>query len=115
MLGGSVGLAVANIILNKQISDKLSSVLSSTQLTDLQQSLSTVQYLDPPMQITVARVFSDSFSSQMRVCAGVSAVGVLIALATWQRNPPTVEANIQRQRELAKRMESSEIALLVGS
>jgi hypothetical protein len=53
-------------------------------------------------QAAVATVFSNSFNEEMRVCTYLSAVGVIVALFTWQRNPASVAENKARQAALAE-------------
>jgi hypothetical protein len=97
VLGGNVGLAIATIIFNQRVAADLSESLSATQLENLQQSLSTISSLDLSQQAAVAMVFSNSFNEQMRVCTYLSAVAVIVALFTWQRNPASVAENKARQ------------------
>jgi hypothetical protein len=102
VLGGNIGLAIASIILSQQVSTNLSEALNVTQLKNLQQSLSTLSSLDLSQQAAVAVVFSNAFNEQMRVCTYSSAVALIVALFTWQRNPASVLENKARQLALVQ-------------
>ncbi len=62
ILGGSIGLAIAIIVLNHNFTTHLSSVLSSSELSNLRQSLSTILQLQPSQQLAVTKVFASSFN-----------------------------------------------------
>lgn len=102
VLGGSIGLAVATILFNHRLSKDLLSVLSPAEIETLQRSLETISNLQPSQKIAVAKAFADSFNDQMRLCLGVCAASVLVAISTWQRNPATLEENRNKQKELAE-------------
>ena len=90
ILGGTIGLSVATIIFNHNIATDLPGILSPTQLTNLQQSITTIFDLEPQQQVKVAEAFADSFNKQMRFCMYLSAVAVVVALFTLQKNPASV-------------------------
>ena len=46
----------------------------------------------------VVKVYTDSFDVQMRLDTWVTAFGMLAALATWQRNPVSMEEVQERQK-----------------
>jgi hypothetical protein len=91
VLGGSLGLAIATIIFNHHIANDLPNSLSPTQLSNLQQSITTIYDLDLQQQAEVAKVFASSFNQQMRICTYLSAVALVVAIFTWQKNPANVE------------------------
>jgi hypothetical protein len=97
MLGGSIGLAVATIVLNKKL-------VSASQLLDLQRGLSTMTRLPPMTQFVIIRVYAQSFNEDVCICTYASAFSILPALATWQRNRMSLEflkylkANEQKQK-----------------
>jgi hypothetical protein len=90
VLGGTIGLSVATIVLNRSIVADLSGTLSPTQVSNLQQSITTIFDLDPREQVKVAGVFANSFKTQMRICMYLSAAALVAALFTWQKNPASV-------------------------
>jgi len=111
VLGGNIGLAIATIIFNRRVATDLSEALSATQLENLQQSLSTISSLNLSQQAAVATVFSNSFNEQMRVCIYLLAVALIVALLTWQKNPPSVAENKARQTALAESQVDKDIVI----
>ncbi|KIN05353.1 hypothetical protein OIDMADRAFT_39623 [Oidiodendron maius Zn] len=101
VLGGSVGLAIASMLLNRDIAKELPGFLTPLQISDLQQSLYTLSNLDQLQKEKVAAVFASSFRTQMRVSAYFSAAAVVVGLFTWQRHPASVSENKARQAALA--------------
>ena len=101
VLGGSVGLAIASMLLNRSIAKELPGFLTPLQISELQQSLYTLSKLDPLQKEKVAVVFASSFRTQMRVSAYFSAAAVVVGLFTWQRHPASVSENKTRQAALA--------------
>lgn len=87
ILGGSIALSLATIIFNHNIAIDLPGILSPTQLSSLQQSITTIFDLEPQQQIRVAEVFAKSFNNEMRLCMYLSVVALVVALLTWQKNP----------------------------
>ncbi|KAF4629376.1 hypothetical protein G7Y89_g8774 [Cudoniella acicularis] len=102
VLGGSIGLAIATILLNHLISKDLQTILSPIQLENIQKSLSTISTLDLTQQIAVADTFAKSFQAQMRMCLYVNIVGLFVAIGTWERHPVEVSFRTEEQRKLAE-------------
>ncbi|KAL8808018.1 MAG: hypothetical protein Q9182_000296 [Xanthomendoza sp. 2 TL-2023] len=98
ILGGSIGLAMATIVLNNRISDNLAGVVDPLGIKSIQQSVNAVVTLSPTNQALVRRAYSDAFNEQMRICAYLSAAGLLISLATYQKAPPSVAAMREKQK-----------------
>jgi hypothetical protein len=91
MLGGSIGLAISTIVLNKRLVSTLTDVVSAAQLLDLQRGLSTMTRLSSVTQFLITQVYAQSFNEDMRICTCISAFSILCALATWQRNRISLE------------------------
>lgn len=47
----------------------------------------------------VRQAYSDSFSEDMKVCAIVAGVCVLVTIGTWKKNPVTIEQRFREQIE----------------
>ena len=62
-------------------------------------------------------MYSDAFNEQMRICTYVSAVALLAALSTYQKNPPSVAAMREKQTAVADESsdESTELRSIVGT
>ena len=106
ILGGSIGLSIATIVLNNKLSDGLAGDLDPARIKSLEQSLNTISTLSPANQSRVVQLYSDAFNEQMRICTYVSAAALLAAFATYQKNPPSVAA--MREKQAAVVDESSD-------
>ncbi|KAL8810422.1 MAG: hypothetical protein Q9200_002590 [Gallowayella weberi] len=98
ILGGSIGLAMATVVLNNRISDNLTGVVDPLEIKAIQQSVNAVVALSPTNRALVSRAYSDAFNEQMRICAYLSAAGLLISLATYQKAPPSVAAMTEKRK-----------------
>ena len=87
--GGSIGLAIAVIILNSRIrsSVPLEEALLPQQAAALYKSPLAIESFSPPLQALVATTYAEAFAQQMRVAAYVSALGFLLSLCTFEQNP----------------------------
>ena len=97
ILGGSIGLSVATMLLNNKLKSGLAGVLDAVGIRSLQQSLSNISRLSPANQGLVAQLYTDAFNDQMRICTYCSAAALLAAIATYQKNPPSVAAMRENQ------------------
>ncbi|KAL8653431.1 MAG: hypothetical protein Q9226_003849 [Calogaya cf. arnoldii] len=97
ILGGSIGLAMATIVLNNKIGDNLAGVMPPVGIEAIQQSVNAVAALSPANQGLVAKAYSDAFNEQMRICTYLSAAAFVTSLATYQKNPPSIAAMRERQ------------------
>ena len=108
MLGGSIGLSMATIILNKKLSNGLAGALDPTQLANLERSLNTISTLSPANQGLVAQMYTNAFNEQMRVCTYLSVVALFAAIATYQKTPASVAAMKAKQNAMAEESSTDE-------
>lgn len=102
ILGGSIGIAASTAILGVIEYEQLTGIVSTSQLASLRASEKT---LSPSQLLAVRKAYSDAFNEDMRVCAIVAGVCVLVALGTFQRNPLDMQARREQQVvEDAKRL-----------
>ena len=97
MLGGSLGLSIATIVLNNKLRNGLTGILDPAQIKSLEQALDSISVLNPASQALVERIYTDAFNEQMRICTYVSAAALLAAILTYQKNPPAVAARKKNQ------------------
>ena len=98
ILGGSIGIAASTAILAATQQRQLITpgIVSASQLASLHASASTFT----AAQIEAIRqAYSDAFSEDMRICAIIAGVCILITLGTFRRNPPNMEEMRRRQAE----------------
>lgn len=117
IFGGTIGLSMATIVLNKKLSNGLTGVLDPAQIKSLEQSLSTVSSLSPANRVLVAQLYTDAFNEQMRICTYLLAAALLAAAATYQKHPASVAVMRAKQRAMAKESSAkgTELTSVVGA
>lgn len=88
VFGGSIGIAVGNIVFLRDARRNLEGVMSEDQILSLQGSALFTSTLDQNQQDEVRRIYANSFDSTMRICTYLAAASLAIAAFTWQRHPP---------------------------
>ena len=94
VLGGSIGIAASTAILGVMEYDQLPGVVSESQLASLQTS---EQELSPAQLHAIRQAYSDAFNEDMRVCAIVAGICVLLTIGTFQRNPLDIPERRKQQ------------------
>ena len=86
IFGGSIGIAASTAILaaTQQRELLIPGIISASQLTNLQ---TAAKSFSPEQLLSVRQSYSDAFSDDMRTCAIVAGVCVLLTLGVWQRHP----------------------------
>ena len=115
MLGGSIGLSIATIVLNNKLSTNLAGALDPARIKSLEQSLNNISTLNPTDQILVAQTYTDAFNAQMRICTYLSAVALVAAIGTYQKNPASVARLREKQKAMAAEDSSDEGKELASS
>lgn len=85
MLGGAIGLAIADSIMNNYLTTNLSHILTPTQLESLLQSTNTLATFPNQLRATVGDVFVEGYNLQMKVITGLAAAQFLTIAAMWRR------------------------------
>jgi hypothetical protein len=99
VFGGSLGVAAGFIVLNQEIQNSLTGVLTAQQLEDFYRSPIAIYKFSVFQQLRVRQVYVGAFNTNMRVCIGLSALALVTSLFTFQRKPPSP---IQRLADLEK-------------
>jgi hypothetical protein len=98
ILGGSIGIAASTAILaaTQQRQLIIPGIISASQLASLQASASafTASQIE-----AVRQAYSDAFSEDMRLCAIIAGICILVTLGTFRRNPPNMQEMRRRQVE----------------
>jgi hypothetical protein len=87
MLGGSIAIAICANVLNRFVESELSTVLPSDQLAVLLKSVQTMKDLPPSSQQAVRDVYTEGYSTQMKILTAFSGATVLATLMMWERYP----------------------------
>lgn len=106
VLGGSIGLAIGTIIINRKLSSRALKYISPAQLDKLRDSLNAMASFDETQREAIRVIYAAAFREQMLVCSYVLALAIVISMATWQRHPRSVEESKMRQQRLAEMQES---------
>jgi hypothetical protein len=94
VLGGSIGIAASTAILGVVEYNQLRGIVTNSQLASLRDSEKT--FTTSQLQ-AVRKAYSDAFNEDMRVCAIVAGICVLLTLGTFQRNPLDIQARREQQ------------------
>ncbi|KAB5539418.1 major facilitator superfamily domain-containing protein [Coniochaeta sp. 2T2.1] len=95
VFGGSMGVAAGFIVLNNEIEDRLSGVLSAKQLADFYTSPIAIYSFTTFQQLKVREAYIGAFNNNMRVCIGLSALGLAASLCTYQRKPASIQKRLE--------------------
>ncbi|KAM7204961.1 Major facilitator superfamily domain containing protein [Rhypophila sp. PSN 637] len=101
VLGGLIGIAVGQALLNAQLTtSELTSVLSPEKLASLLKSTDAIEGFRPEEKDATARAYGEAFNTQNRVMLGFGAAGLLACLGAWKRKPVEfAEIEEKRRRE----------------
>ncbi|KAM7215801.1 Major facilitator superfamily domain containing protein [Rhypophila decipiens] len=101
VLGGLIGIAVGQALLNAQLTtSELTSVLSPEKLASLLKSTGAIEGFTPEEKDATARAYGEAFNAQNRVMLGFGAAGLLACLGAWKRKPVEfAEIEEKRRRE----------------
>ncbi|KAL9106453.1 MAG: hypothetical protein Q9227_008541 [Pyrenula ochraceoflavens] len=85
-LGGVVGFAIATNAFNGYVRSNLRSELSTSQLTQLLQSVTTfIESLPPGIQKQVRSVFASAYDLQMKIMIGFAVAQAVAVLLMWEK------------------------------
>ncbi|KAK9414517.1 putative Efflux pump FUS6 [Seiridium unicorne] len=87
VLGGLIGVAIAQAVLSAQVSDGLSMVLGPDQLSAITQSPEAISQFSPSARRAIVKVYGDAFNLQTKIMIGLSAAGLMACLGAWRRTP----------------------------
>ncbi|KPM40058.1 hypothetical protein AK830_g6477 [Neonectria ditissima] len=104
LLGGSLGIATSTALLHQKINEYLSGVLTPSELATIG---GPDTHLSGSQLDSVHYAYAESFRADMKVAAGISAIGVLSTLGAYRRR----RLSIQEQR---KTLVADEIARRQG-
>lgn len=80
-LGGAFGLAITTAALNSYVKSRLSGILSSSELSNVLQSVQLIDTLSTNQQDAIRSAFCDGYNLPMQIVDGFSAAQLLIAAA----------------------------------
>lgn len=102
--GGALGVAVAFIVLNEQVEENLTGVLTPAQLYDFYQSPVALYNFEPLQQLAVVLTYVGVFRTDMFVCVGISALCLVASVFTYQRDPPSMQKRLEDYAKLEQQL-----------
>ena len=87
VFGGSIGIAASTAILGVTQRSQLTGIVTEEQLTNLEAAAKT---FTEEQLYAVRQAYSDAFNEDMRVCAIVAGICILVTLGAFRRNPQPV-------------------------
>lgn len=86
-LGGVIGIAVTQAILNNDFRSKLANHLTTAELSAVLLSTSNIRNLDPVNRDLTRVAYGQSSNLQMRVVMAFAGAAILTSLFAWQKAP----------------------------
>lgn len=87
MLGGALGIAVMNTVLNSYTNSHLPQLLPGVELSGVLDSASSIELLPLALQLAVREVYGEAYNLQMRVTVAFSAAIFAAIALMWKRKP----------------------------
>jgi hypothetical protein len=87
VLGGLIGIAVGQSLLNARLLADLKTVLPPDKLTALLRSTSAIAGFTSEEKAATAQSYGEAFNLQNKVMLGFGAAGLLASLGAWRRKP----------------------------
>jgi len=86
-LGGVIGLAVTQAILNGDFRSQLSNFLSNEELKAVMLSTANIEQLSAAHKDLTCRAYGRSANAQMRVVTAFAGAAILTSIFAWQKAP----------------------------
>ncbi|KAI4847253.1 MFS general substrate transporter [Aureobasidium sp. EXF-8845] len=115
-LGGVIGLAVTQAILNGDFRSQLADFLSTEELKAVMLSTENIKKLSAAHRAMTCRAYGSSANTQMRVVTAFAGVAILTSIFAWQKAPrdrKALEAErvaLQTDRPTSVELYSSSVA-----
>ncbi|KAK0386274.1 hypothetical protein NLU13_6111 [Sarocladium strictum] len=103
VLGGVIGVAMAQAILNHQLTTSLTGKVPSEKIEALLRSASAIRDFTPEQAASTANYYGKRFDLQYEVILGLSGAALLTGIGCWQRRPANF-SEIQKRRPKGERI-----------
>lgn len=87
VMGGVVGVAVAQAVLNQEISTKLSIVLGQEKLAALLESATAISTFTPQEMALTSECYGIGFNLIYKIMLGFASAALLSGFGCWQKHP----------------------------
>lgn len=102
VLGGVIGVAMAQAILNQQLTTSLAGKIPSDKIEALLRSASAIRSFTPEELALTVEFYGKGFDLQYKVILGLSGLAFLTGLGCWQMHPASF-TEIQKRRPKGER------------
>jgi hypothetical protein len=109
-LGGVIGLAVTQAILNGDFRSQLTKFLSTEELKAVMLSTENIKKLSAAHKDLTCRAYGGSANMQMRVVTAFAGAAILTSIFAWQRAPKDRKA-LEAERVALQTGHSSQVEL----
>lgn len=113
-LGGLIGIAAGQALLNARLLSRLGSALSAEKLAALLQSTTAIAGFTPEEAAATAQTYGEAFNLQNTVMLGFCAAATVACLGVWKRNPMEFDEFAARNRMAEGRQNSDVVGVSVG-
>jgi hypothetical protein len=86
MLGGALVLAMITAVMNNNLKDTLSPVVTTSQMFRIFSTTKEIILLPEPMRTIVKDTFMEGFNMQLRILVGFAAAEIPATLLMWQKD-----------------------------
>ena len=87
VLGGVVGIAIAQVVLSSTIRTELPSILTPEQVSELLESAASIANLSPTQAQEVREVYGHAFNIQTRLVMYFAIASLVVCLLAFRRHP----------------------------
>ena len=116
VLGGVIGLAIAQAVLTRSLGAKLGSILSPPQIQSLLESTGSILHFSPSEASATREVYGQAFNLQMRIVTFIAAASLIVSIAAFRRHPKSFgESSQKQQRSLSSEHINVELEVQQGS
>ena len=111
VLGGIIGLAIAQAILTRSLDSKLGSFLSTQQIATLLDSTESIFDFPAAQAKRTRQVYGDAFNLQMRIVTFIAAASVVSSICAFRRHPVSIADHVKAQRKRITGAEAEEVEI----
>ncbi|KAL8640452.1 MAG: hypothetical protein Q9226_008745 [Calogaya cf. arnoldii] len=111
VLGGVIGIAIAQVLLSSTIRSSLPSILNPAQLDALLESAATISKLSPAQATEVRRIYGHAFNRQTRTVMYFAIASLVVSIVAFRRHPKSfadTDKGVRREVEPS----ASDVALV---
>jgi hypothetical protein len=84
MTGATIGLSACTTAFNSYLTSRLPGILSNTQLTNLLQSISTLDTFTPDQRQEVEVIYGNAYNLQLKVLLGFTLLQIPVIFLMWK-------------------------------